>query len=83
MKPRGQFSRVADKLVVLGGVQSRPLLRWRCYRRSERFCKFIAIYFPVTFVLEEVAFRGALDAHIHHDGDGRGWQSRCRLSAPG
>ena len=43
--------------------------------------KYIAIYFPVTFVLEEVAFRGALDAHVHHEGEGRGWQSALFVSA--
>ena len=30
--------------------------------------KYTALYFPATFLLEEVAFRGALDAHVHHDG---------------
>jgi hypothetical protein len=43
--------------------------------------KYISIYFPVTFVLEEVAFRGAVDAHVHHEGDGRGWQSALFVSA--
>jgi hypothetical protein len=36
---------------------------------------YIALYFPATFLLEEVTFRGALDAHVHHDGETRGWQS--------
>ena len=35
----------------------------------------------MTFVLEEVAFRGALDAHVHHEGEGRGWQSALFVSA--
>lgn len=43
--------------------------------------KYLAIYFPLTFVIEEVAFRGALDAHIHHDGDGHGWLSAVFVSA--
>lgn len=43
--------------------------------------KYTALYFPATFVLEEVAFRGALDAHVHHDGDSRGWQSAAFVSA--
>lgn len=30
-----------------------------------------ALYFPVCFVLEEVTFRGALDAHLHHPSDRR------------
>lgn len=43
--------------------------------------KYTALYFPATFLLEEVAFRGALDAHLHHDGDSRGWQSAILISA--
>ena len=43
--------------------------------------KYTALYFPATFLLEEVAFRGALDAHLHHDGDARGWQSAVLISA--
>ena len=27
------------------------------------------LFFPVCFVLEEVAFRGAIDSHVHHAGD--------------
>ncbi len=34
--------------------------------------KYVAFYFPVTFVLEEVAFRGCLDAHVDNDRNGRG-----------
>ncbi|MDO8306927.1 MAG: hypothetical protein Q7V58_01040 [Actinomycetota bacterium] len=29
---------------------------------------YTALYFPATFVLEEVSSRGAIDAHVHHDG---------------
>lgn len=43
--------------------------------------KYTALYFPATFLLEEVAFRGALDAHVHHVGEGRGWESAVFLSA--
>jgi membrane protease YdiL (CAAX protease family) len=43
--------------------------------------KYTALYFPVTFLLEEVAFRGALDAHVHHDGEGPGWPSAILVSA--
>jgi membrane protease YdiL (CAAX protease family) len=34
---------------------------------------YLALYFPATFVVEEVTFRGALDAHLHRPGEGRGW----------
>ena len=43
--------------------------------------KYTALYYPATFLLEEVAFRGAIDAHVHHDGDPRGWQSAVLVSA--
>lgn len=43
--------------------------------------KYTAIYFPATFALEEVAFRGALDAHVHHDGDSHPWRSAIVVSA--
>jgi membrane protease YdiL (CAAX protease family) len=34
---------------------------------------YTALYFPATFLMEEVAFRGALDAHVQHAGENRGW----------
>ena len=43
--------------------------------------KYTALYFPATFLLEEVAFRGALDAHVHHDADRGGWRSAVLVSA--
>lgn len=43
--------------------------------------KYTLLYFPATFLLEEVAFRGAIDAHVHHDGEGRGWWSAVFVSA--
>jgi membrane protease YdiL (CAAX protease family) len=38
------------------------------------------LYLPVVFVLEEVAFRGALDAHVHHSGERRGLPSAVLVS---
>jgi len=29
----------------------------------------LLLYVPVVFVLEEVSFRGAFDAHVHHPGE--------------
>lgn len=43
--------------------------------------KYLLLYFPLTFLIEEVAFRGALDAHVHHAGEGRGWCSALFVSA--
>ncbi|WP_088288262.1 CPBP family intramembrane glutamic endopeptidase [Kineosporia sp. A_224] len=42
---------------------------------------YVALYFPATFLLEEVSFRGAVDAHVHHDGQTRGWTSAAFVSA--
>jgi len=39
------------------------------------------LYFPVCYVLEEVAFRGAIDAHVHHPGEARQWWSAAFVSA--
>ena len=38
-------------------------------------------YFPVCFILEEVAFRGAIDAHIHQPGDKHSGLSALFVSA--
>jgi hypothetical protein len=43
--------------------------------------KYLLLYFPLTFLIEEVAFRGALDAHVHHAGEGRPWRSALFVSA--
>jgi len=40
-----------------------------------------AQYVPVTFVLEEVWFRGVLDSHLHHPGEPRGILSAAYGSA--
>ena len=39
------------------------------------------LYVPVVFVLEEVAFRGAFDAHVYHPGEGRGSLTAVVVSA--
>jgi membrane protease YdiL (CAAX protease family) len=41
----------------------------------------LAGYLALGFVLEEVAFRGLVDAHVHHRGEGRQWQSALFVSA--
>ena len=43
--------------------------------------KYLAVYFPLTSVLEEVAFRGTLDSHVHHRGEGRSRLSALFVSA--
>jgi membrane protease YdiL (CAAX protease family) len=41
----------------------------------------LLLYFPVTFVLEEVTFRGVIDAHLHEASAGRGLWSAVVVSA--
>jgi membrane protease YdiL (CAAX protease family) len=41
----------------------------------------LVVFVPTMCVLEEVSFRGLLDSHIQHPGDGRGWLSAAYLSA--
>jgi membrane protease YdiL (CAAX protease family) len=42
--------------------------------------KYLAVYFPLTFILEEVTFRGALDSHVHRSGEPRGLLSAVLVS---
>lgn len=43
--------------------------------------QYTALYFPAAFLLEEVSFRGALDAHVHHRGESHGLASAVFVSA--
>ena len=40
----------------------------------------LLLYLPVCFVLEELFFRGALDAHVHRPGETRRWASAIFVS---
>jgi membrane protease YdiL (CAAX protease family) len=44
------------------------------------FITSLLLYLPTVFVLEEVVFRGALDSHIHHEGDAHGILSALFVS---
>ncbi len=41
----------------------------------------LLLYVPVVFVLEEVSFRGAFDAHVHHPGDGHQYLTAFLVAA--
>lgn len=41
----------------------------------------LLLYVPVVFVLEEVSFRGAFDAHVHHPGETREYLTAFLVSA--
>jgi membrane protease YdiL (CAAX protease family) len=42
--------------------------------------KWFLLYLPVCFVLEEVFFRGMLDAYVHQPDETRGWSSAVFVS---
>lgn len=71
---------VVGNLVVVGGFQVATGTSVDLMALVGSVLKWTAIYFPATFVIEEVAFRGALDSHLHHPGDARGWQSALLVS---
>lgn len=45
------------------------------FHPARMLCAQFLILFPICFVIEEVAFRGILDSHIHHPSDTRSWLS--------
>jgi Type II CAAX prenyl endopeptidase Rce1-like len=72
---------VVGNVLVVGGVELASGTSFDLVAMLGSVLKWLAIYFPATFVIEEVAFRGALDAHVHHPGEGRGWRSAMFVSA--
>lgn len=40
----------------------------------------LLLFFPIAFILEEVVFRGVLDAHLHQTGESRAWLSALFIS---
>jgi hypothetical protein len=72
---------VLGNAIVLGGIHLATDTPVDVLAFIGTVLKYLAIYFPATFVIEEVAFRGALDSHVHHQGEGRGWQTALFVSA--
>ena len=72
---------VVGNIVILGGMHLAAGSPVDGLDMLGTALKSLALYFPVTFIIEEVAFRGALDAHVHHPGEGRGWLSAVFVSA--
>ena len=72
---------ILGNLVVVGGIQLAGGHAIDPAALAEGLVTWTAVYFPATFVIEEVAFRGALDAHVHRPGEDRGWRSALLVSA--
>jgi len=49
--------------------------------RMAEFVTTMLLYVPVVFVLEEVSFRGAFDAHMHHQGEPGEYSTAFLVSA--
>ncbi len=71
---------VVGNLLVVGGLQLAGGAAIDLLTALGSVLKWLLIYYPATFVIEEVAFRGALDAHVHGPGKGRGWASALWVS---
>jgi len=71
---------VVGNVIVIGAVQTLDGTSVDLLRTVGSVLKWLVIYFPATFVIEEVAFRGALDSHVHHPGEGRGRHSALFVS---
>lgn len=72
---------VVGNALIIGGVHFATGTSIDLVAMPGSVLKWLVIYFPATFVIEEVAFRGALDAHVHHPGEGRGRGSAVLVSA--
>lgn len=70
---------VGSSGMIAGTASSTTYKDCRC-RRPRPPLRSRAVL-PATFLLEEVAFRGAIDAHVHHDGDAHRWVSAVHVSA--
>jgi membrane protease YdiL (CAAX protease family) len=67
--------------LVLGGAHIAQGVPFEPVQILTTVLRYLLVFFPALFLLEEVAFRGALDAHVHHAGESRGWGSALLVSA--
>jgi hypothetical protein len=83
---RASWRALVACLVVAGGVGILIMVAtWRARGAPApagvaRGLWWLLLYLPVTFVLEEVFFRGALDAWVHRPGEGHGVASALAVS---
>jgi len=65
-KPAVQIFFFISLLLIVTAVLSRPVLAVFSGTSVVAFLRWTALYFPVCFILEEVTFRGALDAYLNN-----------------
>jgi Type II CAAX prenyl endopeptidase Rce1-like len=61
---------------LVGGAAHRTLAQ-----RLSIGLSSLLLYVPISFVLEEVSFRGAFDSHLHHPGESKGLATALFVSA--
>jgi len=76
---------VAGGLLMLAGFLFRQHLHHASLtltaRQWENGLSSLLLYFPICFLMEEVAFRGALDAHVQRPGDKNSLLTAVYISA--
>lgn len=72
---------VGGMVLALGGVHLAQGVPLEPAAMLTTVLRYLLVFFPALFLLEEVVFRGALDAHVHHDGESRGFASALLVSA--
>jgi membrane protease YdiL (CAAX protease family) len=65
--------------VAAAATQGAPLPNVRTFLAAAAFSLLVQV--PMSFVVEEVASRGALDSHAHHPGERHPWLSALLISA--
>jgi len=67
--------------IMVGGAIAGGMAHRTLAQRLSAGMGSLLLYVPISFVLEEVSFRGAFDSHLHHPGDRRGWATALFVSA--
>jgi len=70
---------VAAACARLTGGQASPFSKGPFFLLSI-FLRRLLLFLPACFVVEEVTFRGAIDAHVQHSGESRGIGSALAVS---
>ena len=67
--------------IMVGGAIAGGLAHRTLTQRLSIGLSSLLLYVPISFVLEEVSFRGAFDSHLHHPGEPHGWATALFVSA--
>ena len=67
--------------IMVGGALAGGLAHRTLAQRLSIGLSSLLLYVPISFVLEEVSFRGAFDSRLHHPGEPRGLATALFVSA--